>query len=423
MSKFEDAVNEIQQAVGESVSRRDIENALRQFVQMGVPLNTAKVSVIRKFGGTATAVGESKKVAEIMPGDSRLNLRVKVLSINPKDYESDGMTRTMYYGTIGDESGVIPFTAWQLDTVLRKGDCVEIKNAYTNEWQGRTKVVIGQNTKIKLLPPDSVKVKNRVRQVKVVDMEPGMGFVEIVAKILNVSRRDVNVGGEQKTVYSGILADDTGEIPFSAWGVEVNKDSVLRISGGYVSTFRGMPQFVFDSKAEIEPMDVKIEVKEVPVSIETIEGRGGYNVLLEGVVIEIKDGSGLIYRCPECRRVIEGTNCPVHGRVTPLPDLRIKAVVDDGTGAVMCMFNREQTEQILGMSTDEAVKLVQENMGITSVIEEALEDKLVARPIRVRGNVSSDDKYGLRMFVNDFEIPKIEEIAKNAQKILDELGW
>ncbi|NPA74816.1 MAG: DNA-binding protein [Euryarchaeota archaeon] len=425
MSEFEDAVEEVYNALEGKVDKESIFRELKEFMDMRVPLNEAKRSVIRKYGGTVKNLGsEYRSLASLVPGEGRLNLRVKILSINPKEYTtSDGEVRKMFYGNMGDESGVLPFTAWQLNIAIRKGDCVEIKNAYTREWQGQTKVMLGQNTRIELLPPDSVKVKSTLRQAKVAELHPGMGLVEVEAKILSAEPRTVSVDGVEKTVYSGTLADETGEIPFSAWDTEVRAGDVLKISRAYVSTFRGMPQLVFDSRSEITKLNREIEITEVPVSIDTLEGKGGFNALLEGVVIDVKDGSGLIYRCPECRRVVDGMNCPIHGRVKPVPDLRIKAIVDDGTGAVMCVFNREQTEKILGMTVDEAMKKVQENMGISTVITEMIEDKLIARPIRVRGNVISEEKYGLRMFVKDFSIPDVKDIAKNAQKMLDEMEW
>ncbi len=424
MGEIEDAVDEIYRLLGGKVSRDEIEKSLRALLDMKVNLRAARDSVINKYGGSPRmSAGRYKMIEELTPMDSHVNLRAKVLSINSKEYESDGAVRTMYYGRLGDESGVIPFTAWSLSTALRKGDCVDIKNAYVKEWQGNPKVVIGQNSEITLLPPDSVRVKSVVRPAKVSELHPGMGLVEVVGKVLSVSMREVNTGGETKLLYSGIFADDTGEIPFSSWGREVKEGAVLRISGAYVTTFRGMPQLVFDNRADISEENIDMDVAQAPVSMESLEGKGGYNVLLEGVVIDIKPGSGLIYRCPECNRVVEGTTCPIHGRVTPVPDLRIKAIVDDGTGATMCVFGREQTEAILGMSVEDALKLVQENMGIATVVEELIEEKLIARPIRVRGNVSSDEKYGLRMYVKSFEFPDVEGIAKNAQKILEDIGW
>jgi replication factor A1 len=137
----------------------------------------------------------------------------------------------------------------------------------------------------------------------------------------------------------------------------------------------------------------------------------------------VKDRSGLIYRCPECGRVLSSTICPEHGRVTPKTDLRIKAVLDDGTGGMVCIFDRAQTERILGFGIDEALKKIQENFGNAGVIKDIIEEKIIAVPLRVRGNVISKEKYGLTMLVKDFEILDVKEIAKKAEKMLEDMGW
>ena len=425
MDEFERAVEDIFVALNGKMERDWIRKELRRWIAIyGLPLMEAKRGVISKYGGDTSSVsGVFRKINELKPGEGRVDLRAKVISINSKERNVDGMRKIMYYGILGDETGTIPFTAWVLDVELRKGDCIEIKNAYTREWQGHVKLVIGNNTKVSLLPPNSVEVKMEVKPAKIVELHPRMGLVEVVGKVLHVEKREVEVDGVAREIYSGVLGDETGEIPFTSWDIEVKKGSVLKISGAYVSTFLGMPQLVFDSRATIEKVEKEIEVKEIPIQIESLEGKGGFNVLIEGVVIDIKSGSGLIYRCPQCGRVLKSSVCPVHGKVTPEPDLRIKAIIDDGTGAVMAIFNREQTEKILGMTLDEAINKVRENLGNPSVIQEIAEEKMIARPMQLRGNVMNDEKYGLRMLVKEFEFLNLEYIAQKAEKMLEEMGW
>ena len=425
MDEFENSIEEIFTALHGKMDREWIKKELRRWIAIyGLPLTEAKRGIISKYGGDVSSIsGSLRKINELRPGEGRVNLRAKVISINSKERNVEGARKIMHYGILGDETGTIPFTAWTLDVELRKGDCVEIKNAYTREWQGHVKLVIGNNTKVSLLPPNSVEVKMEVKPAKIVELHPRMGLVEVVGKILHVEKRNVEVDGVLRDIYSGIIGDETGEIPFTSWDIEVHNNEVLKIKGAYVSTFLGMPQLVFDSRATVEKLDKEIEVKEIPVHIESLEGRGGFNVLIEGVVIDIKKGSGLIYRCPECGRVLTSSICPVHGKVTPEPDLRIKAVIDDGTGAVMAIFNREQTEKILDMNLNEAIDKVRENLGNPSVITEMVEEKMIARPMQLRGNVMNDEKYGLRMLVKEFEFLNLEYIAQKAEKMLEEMGW
>ncbi len=425
MDEMEKHVEDIYRALGGKVEKEVIARELRNWIiNFKIPVTEAKRSIVSKLGGDPNRLaGNEKKIAELSPREGRVDIKAKVISINSREYEIDGMKRKMFYGILGDETGTIPFTAWRLELELRKGDCVEIKNAYTKEWQGSPQLVIGTNTKVSLLPPDSVTVKLSISPRKIVELYPRMGLVEVTGKILEVSEKEVLVDGVPRRVYEGIIGDDTGEIPFSAWDVKVKKGDVLRISGAYVRTFRGMPQLVFDPRATITRENIALEVKEIPVTLESLEGKGGYNVLVEGVIIDVKKGSGLIYRCPECGRVLTSTNCPEHGKVTPVPDMRIKAILDDGTGAAMCIFNREQTERIIGLTVDQALRMVQENLGNPAVIREMIEERLIAVPLRVRGNAISKEKYGLTLLVKDFEFLNIEDVAKKAEQMLEDLGW
>ncbi len=425
MEDFEKHVDDIYRVLGGKVDKDVIARELRNWItNFKVPMTEAKRSIVSKLGGDPTKlINNEKKISDLGPNDARVDIKLKVITINSREYQLDGMARKMYYGIVGDETGTIPFTAWRLDVELRKGDCIQVKNAYTREWQGKTQLVFGNNTIITLLPQNSVEVKTSITPAKIVELHPRMGFVQVFGKILDATEREVMVDGVPRKVYEGIIGDDTGEIPFSAWDIKVNKGDVLKISGAYVRTFRGMPQLVFDPRSTIEKMNMNIEIKEIPVTLESLEGKGGFNVLVEGVIIDVKHGSGLIYRCPECGRVLNSTICPVHGKVTPKPDLRIKAVLDDGTGGAICLFNREQTERILGIGMDKAISLVQENLGNPAVIREMIEEKLIAVPMRLRGNVISKEKYGLTMLVHDFEFINIEDIAKDAENMLEELGW
>ncbi len=422
MSDFDNYVEDIYTALGGIVDRETIARELKKLLDMKVPITEARNTVITRFGGNPMGMPVDKKVAEIVGNERSVNMRLKILSVNSREYEGKDGRRIMYYGIVGDETGTIPFTAWRADIAFQKGDSIEVRNAYAREWQGKPQLVFGNNTRIQLLSED-IKVKSTVREAKVVELKPNMGLVDVRVKVVESTKKEVEVGGNKREISEGIVGDETGKIPFTAWDMDIHQGDILHISGAYVRPFRGLPQLVFDNRALVEKLDEDIEVNEIPVPIENLEGRGGYNVLVEGIVIDVKDRSGLIYRCPECGRVLSSTICPEHGRVTPKPDLRIKAVLDDGTGGMVCIFDRAQTEKILGFGIDEALKKIQENFGNAGVIKDIIEEKLIAMPLRVRGNVISKEKYGLTMLVKDFEILDVKEIAKKAEKMLEEMGW
>ena len=58
--------------------------------------------------------------------------------------------------------------------------------------------------------------------------------------------------------------------------------------------------------------------------IEDLADRGGgVDVTIRGILIDLREGSGLVYRCPECRRVLRKGACRIHGEVKGNADLRV----------------------------------------------------------------------------------------------------
>jgi replication factor A1 len=109
----------------------------------------------------------------------------------------------------------------------------------------------------------------------------------------------------------------------------------------------------------------------------------------------------------------------VHGTVEGQPDLRIKGVIDDGTGAISVILGREPTQELLGKELEWCVEQARERMG-TEFVREELIEKLVARPLVVEGNVTSDD-FGLTMIGRRARVLDID-VKLEAQKLLEEMG-
>ncbi|MEE8168902.1 MAG: hypothetical protein V3T58_08540, partial [Candidatus Hydrothermarchaeales archaeon] len=75
---------------------------------------------------------------------------------------------------------------------------------------------------------------------------------------------------------------------------------------------------------------------------------------VEGKIVKIYDGSGLIARCPKCKRQILDNFCIVHSDVEGFYDLRIKARFEYSEGYKALLLNKEMTEGVLGFNLDEA---------------------------------------------------------------------
>jgi len=94
----------------------------------------------------------------------------------------------------------------------------------------------------------------------------------------------------------------------------------------------------------------------------------------------------------------------------PEDDLRIKAILDDGTGTVTAILGREMTEEIYGGDLEDAKDAAREAMD-QSVVAEAIADELVGRTFSVRGHLSVDE-YGANLEVTGFDDPEESPVER-----------
>ena len=407
----------------ENVDEKEIEKELTKFLDYGVPIEQAKSTIIKKFGGETIFDNQTnndrKLISKLQPNDHNVNLLCRVISINPKEITVKGENRKIFYGILGDESGTVPFTAWN-NIELEKEDVVEISNAYTREWQGNIQLNFGDRVNIKKtdktkLPPEAFKPKI----VKVNELKSGIGSVDIKVIIIEVNEREVNVNGEQKKVFSGIIGDETGKAQFTSWfDFKIKKDSAYQITGGYVKTWKGIPQLTFDENSTVKKLDKdiikkeKISTKKMHIN-EIINKKGAIDIKIEGTIIKIKDGTGIITRCDKCNRALRDNECMVHGKIKGKTDLRIKTIVDDETGAINIILNRELSEKILNKKLQDYEKMKQED-----VIKD-ITKKLFAQRALISGNALSDD-FGTTLIAKQIEIIEID-IKQKSENILQNL--
>jgi len=120
-------------------------------------------------------------------------------------------------------------------------------------------------------------------------------------------------------------------------------------------------------------------------------------------------------RCPECKRALQKGMCKLHGRVDGYPDLRIKAILDDGSGAVSIVLNREITEKLLDTTLDECMRKAKEAMNF-DVVKDMIDEQLGLKVLTVSGSLSSD-QYGLSMIATGADIARMD-IKPEVEKLL-----
>jgi replication factor A1 len=371
------------------------------------------------------------KIADLQGGEQSVDLLVKVLTANPKSIEVDGRPRQLTYGYLADESGSAPYTLWEGGKAqLRPGEVVLIRNAYVKKYNERVDINLGTRAEVESRPAEELQgvVANAPASsggvMQLADLQEGMNSVTVTVVVLSAESKEVEISGNKKKITAGMVADASGKVHFTDWnGNELAANEAVRIENAYVKGFKGMPKLNIGDRGRI----VRLPPEQAPKAagapaartIEDVERVGGASdVMFRASVVDVKEGSGLIFRCPQCKRVLLKSTCRLHGKVDGSPDLRIKAVLDDGTGAMTAVIGRTSTETMIGLTLDECMRLAREAMDV-EVVRQRIEDKVFGRSLQVTGNVMKDD-YGLMMIVTS-AAPATVDIKEEATLLLTEL--
>jgi len=433
-------VEDISRALGNDIVKKqkiDVEKELREYIEVYrvKDISTAKRSIVKKYGGNVSEIragsGLIRTLAELQPNEQSVDFLCRILTLNPKEIEQDGAKKKIHYGILADQTASKSFTVWSEELPFAKGDVVRVRNAYTREYNGEAQISFGSRTtfekeKPEALPTIAAPRFGEPRNLKVKDFREGESNVAVEARILTLERRDVTVGDARKPVFSGLLADETGKAQYTMWHEHpIKPGDAVRISGAYIKSWKGIPGLTFDERSKVEKLErTKLpELKDLKagtvMTIEEVATRGGAaDVTLRGIIIDVKPGSGLVLRCPECKRVVQKGVCRVHGAVKGTPDLRIKAALDDGTGALIAVIGRELTEKITGKRLEDYMRLVAELANPDAVRAEIME-KVIARPMEVSGNVTADD-YGLMLIATSARLVEVD-VQAEARAMLEEL--
>ena len=434
MEELTPHIQELQRVLGDKIDEDQIVEELNKYLnEYHVGIDAAKRGIIRKFGGSDTmgfVTGNTltKKIGELTGSEQNVDITAKVVFVDTKDITVKGLPKKIVSGILGDETATASFTIWEPGAmVLAKGSVYNFRNCYCKTWNDKVQINIGSRGRIEVA--DGVKIDLPERQisaspteVKIGNIKDGMGSVTVTGKVISVEAREITARGEQKTVYSGMLADDTGKIQFSAWSdFGIKEGESLCISNAYIRSWKGIPQLNMGDRCEVSRVDAITEIIDTSANKKTVDEitriGGGLDITLEGLVVDVRQGSGIIRRCPQCNRSMLNGACTTHGMVEGVMDLRLKVVLDDGTGAIGAIINRADTEKLTGITLQAAQGLAA--VKGESVVGREITGKILMKRIRVTGNVMSDD-YGPSIIIKSAENVEID-LEAEANKLLEEV--
>lgn len=435
-------VKEIARVLEGKVNEQDIEKDLDNYLNVyRMSLEASKRHIVRKYGGDPNALtkGERKLLSQLGLSEQSVDLLVRVMSSNTREVTVGGSPKTIQSGILADENGsTVKFTVWDVSKAdLKAGENYLIRYAYTKEWSGQPEVHLGNRVVVELRPQDEVKVPDSVVVpqagggysapivAKVADLRENMNNVTLTGRILSLKKKEVETPSGKKIMFTGVMADETGKVEFTAWhDFGLKENEVITVTNAYVKGWKGIPRLSFGERAQVTRPKVNLPTvdelsRAVRKGIDELERTGGASdVIVTGTIVDIKKGTGLIFRCPECNRVVQKGVCQVHGKVQQVPDLRIKVVIDDGSAAITAVMKKEVTEQLTGITLKSALDEARETMD-PDAVGNRFEEQLLAKPIEVRGNVISDD-YGLSMNVTEAKFITLD-VRAEAEALLKKI--
>ena len=341
------------------------------------------VVVLKEGVDTSVEPGEPVDIAKL-PSDGPACVVGRILAMRDDQiHRKDGSgSIDVVRGKIADSSGTISFLSWEPMSV-EIGQLVKIDNATVKSFRDTPEINIGRATRVEPYHDASfsgVEELEQMNQMDISSLSDGSRDVNITVEIHEWEKRTFTRDGVEKYLWSGKIADNTGQCRMSAWqDLPISEDDLpvcVKLSGVRVRAWQGIPDITVDRADQVEvladtPWEEKVDLsnQEIEISVsELARGSGRIGVKTQGVFVSIRDDSGVIMRCPECRRTLKDGVCSIHGAVEGNQDIRLRFVIDDGAGNVSVILNSECTQMLLGM----------DEKGIQARVEEMGDDGFVS---------------------------------------------
>ena len=198
-----------------------------------------------------------------------------------------------------------------------------------------------------------------------------LGEINVAEEWIDITAKVVELWEPRSEAIAqvGLLGDETGRIKFTSWAKSdlptIEEPQVYHLGNVVTDEYQGQYSVKLNRTTTIEEADEEIEV-------------GDNTTTVEGALVDIQSGSGLIERCPkdDCTRVLQNGRCSEHGEVEGEFDLRIKGVIDNGQEVQDVIFNREMTEDLTDITLEKAKELAMDALDTTVVADDIRDDTL-----------------------------------------------
>jgi ssDNA-binding replication factor A large subunit len=193
--------------------------------------------------------------------------------------------------------------------------------------------------------------------------------------ILKIKLIQLWENSSEKITQTGLIGDESGIIKFTMWA----SSGLQPMVEGKCYEIKNAVTDVYNERFQVK-LNKATSIKEIPSDIAIRQEEE-----FTGAIVCVQSGTGLIKRCPECNRQVKNGNCSEHGKVEGKFDLRIKAVLDNGTEIKELLLDAEQTFKLTGIDLAKAKEMAIEALD-QNVVVQAIEDMLMGRYYQVKGN-------------------------------------
>tara|TARA_B100000925_G_C22001254_1_gene471404 strand:- start:1133 stop:2836 length:1704 start_codon:yes stop_codon:yes gene_type:complete len=394
--------------------------------RMSINVNQAsRVVVLREGVRTVATPGEPVEINSIKNEGSVTVIGRLLASRKDQIHRRDGSgSIDVVRGRIADDSGAIGFLSWEsFDHEV--GSLLKIENAQVRVFRDTPEINIGGSTKIEIFHDSNFASAEDLgaRSVsKIEDLRDGSRDVEIVVEIQKMIQRDFQgKDGEEKSVWSGDIADPTGRCRCSIWAKPPfdyeSTPVVVRLKGVRVRAWQGIPDITVDNESQIEvlaaaPWGGEVDLSDNVVEVELHDlttGASRVGISTTGTIVSIREDSGIISRCNKCRRVLRDGECSLSTceSYEGVDDVRLRMVMDNGKSTISLILNKAASESLIGMDMDKISSFIAENGSMQFV--QNIREMLLGRELKADGRTIVDEQ-GAMLLSDNASVVEVDSV-------------
>lgn len=404
--------------------------------KMSLNINqSTRVVVLKEGTGITLSPNDPVDITEL-PSDGYVCVIGRVLASRPDQiHRKDGSgSIDVVRGRVADSTGTIGFLSWE-PFEHEVGTLLKIDGAQVRSFRDTPELNFGRTTQIEVFHDskfaDLETLADQTVQT-ISQLRDGSRDVDTIVQILEWTKRSFTREGVEKFLWSGQIADPSGRCRMSAWEeLPVNESDLpvtVKLKGVRVRAWQGIPDITVDTASQVEiiehpPWDEDVDLANHAVDValaEVVAGPSRVGLSTQGLVVSVREDSGFIRRCTECRRVLRDGACFDHGPNEGTEDVRLRLVVDQGGVATAAVLvNKEATLSVLAMD-ESAMRSNVEELGDAGFVQHVRE-RLLGRQVTVNGR-SIVDEQGAMILADNVALAATD-VQLRATELRTQWGW